>query len=282
MIVSEHSQEIKSVKFEAVAIDRQIEVLPLSDLHFGSQEFNLQLWKDTLAYIEEKPNRYVILNGDLIDNATRNSVSDIYSAMPVSPTEQILQVAKELKPIKDRIISVVSGNHEARSWKESGVDLTLWLCSELCIQDRYDPNMCIDFITIKNLKRRTKEGSKLRQFDSNYLITLNHRHGNAGGKKVGQKANSLQDMMNVIDCDIYVLGHSHQPFAFKQDFYRVDRGHKQVSRITKAFVNANAFLRFQGYGMAKGYTPSTMEVPRIIVRFSNAHRGNDLEIKLVV
>lgn len=249
MIVSEHSQEIKSVKFEAVAVDRQIEILPLSDLHFGSQEFNLQLWKDTLAYIEEKPNRYVVLNGDLIDNATRNSISDIYSATPVSPTEQILQVAKELKPIKDRIISVVSGNHEARTWKESGVDLTLWLCNELGIQDRYDANMCIDFITIKNLKRRTKEGNKQRQFDSNYLITLNHRH---------------------------------QPFAFKQDFYRLDRGHKQVSRITKAFVNANAFLRFGGYGMAKGYTPSTMEVPRIIVRFSNSHKGNDLEIKLVV
>ena len=279
MIVSEYSQEIKSVTFEAEAIDRQIEIVPISDLHFGDEHFNLQLWSDTLAYILEKPNRYVILNGDLINNAIPSSPSDNFSEQ-CSPTEQILYVANQLKPIKDRIISVVSGNHEARSWKGSGVDLTLWLCNELGIQDRYDPDMCIDFISIKNLTRRKHDDKRI--YDSNFLITLNHRHGNAGGKKIGSKANTLLDMMNVIDCDIYVLGHSHQTLAFKQDFYRVDRPHRKVSRVTKAFVNCNAFLRFGSYAMSKGYTPSTMEVPRIIIRLSNCHRGNDLEIKLVV
>lgn len=279
MIVSDNSHQIHSVQFEAISIDREIEIIPISDLHFGDPDFNLQLFSDTLDYILAKENRYVILNGDLVNNALPSSPSDTWGEM-MSPTEQILYVAEQLKPIKDRIISVVSGNHELRSWKNDGIDLTQWLCAELGIKERYDPNMCVDFITLKNEIRNKK--TKKRDFEGKYLVTLNHRHGNAGGKKIGSKANALQDMISVIDCDIYLLGHSHQELGFKQDFFRIDRSHKKVQQITKTFVNCNAFLRFGGYGARLGFAPSTMQVPRIIVRFSNAHRGNDLDIRLVL
>lgn len=267
---------MKCISFNAKTINRELEIIPLSDVHIGDENFNLQLFNDTINYILEKENRYCILNGDIINNATRTSVSDVYNE-ELTPTAQIIYAAKLLKPLANRIISVCTGNHELRSAKDDGIDLTLWLCNELGIQDRYDPNGCVDFIITDLMRRKnTTRG------DGRNVATLYHTHGSGGGKRVGAKANALEDAGSYLDVDIVVKSHTHLPMAFKQDAYKVNVNTKNISKYTKLFVNTNAFLRFGGYGERMGFKPSSMEVPRIILRFTNNHKGRDLEMRAVI
>jgi hypothetical protein len=55
------------------------EILPLSDFHIGDPGFNERALKDYLAYILGGENRFILLNGDILNNATKASVSDIYA-----------------------------------------------------------------------------------------------------------------------------------------------------------------------------------------------------------
>lgn len=98
----------------------KIEILPLSDLHIGDPAFNEPALKNYLKYVQLEPNRYILLNGDILNNATKASVSDIY-AETMPPRRQIEHAAELLAPVADRILGIVSGNHERRTDKESGI-----------------------------------------------------------------------------------------------------------------------------------------------------------------
>ena len=43
----------------------------------------------------------------------------------------------KLKPIADRILAVTTGNHEERSEKEVGMDISWWIAKCLGIEERY-------------------------------------------------------------------------------------------------------------------------------------------------
>ena len=53
-----------------------IEVLPLSDLHVGDVSFDRECFLRYIRYVEEIPNRYILLNGDILNNATK-SIADL-------------------------------------------------------------------------------------------------------------------------------------------------------------------------------------------------------------
>ena len=80
-----------------------IEVLPLSDLHVGDVSFDRECFLRYIRYVEESPNRYILLNGDILNNATKSSVSDIYEET-LNPRDQIKETAIMLHPVRERIL----------------------------------------------------------------------------------------------------------------------------------------------------------------------------------
>ena len=68
--------------------------------------------------VSETPNVYLVLAGDLINNATRSSVSNVFEDI-YRPSDQKKMMAKILEPVKDSILCGVPGNHEARSGKDA-------------------------------------------------------------------------------------------------------------------------------------------------------------------
>lgn len=63
--------------------------------------------------ILSESNRYVVLNGDLMNTALKNSKSDVYKDT-LKPSEQLELLKKELMPIKHRILAATNENHENR------------------------------------------------------------------------------------------------------------------------------------------------------------------------
>ena len=53
-----------------------IEILPLADLHIGDIHSDGQKINEWLTYIKETENCFCILNGDLMNTAIRNSLSE--------------------------------------------------------------------------------------------------------------------------------------------------------------------------------------------------------------
>ena len=76
-----------------------IEVLPISDVHYGAVEHNEEAWNRLLTYIRDNPHVYAIIGGDMMNNATRSSVSNIFEET-VRPREQKRYMVKALDIIK--------------------------------------------------------------------------------------------------------------------------------------------------------------------------------------
>ena len=91
----------------------KIEVM--ADLHIGDAHCDLPLIRERLKSVQEEPDTALILNGDILNNATKTRVSECYSEV-LPPMEQIQRAVELFEPGKDKILAVTTGNHERRTY----------------------------------------------------------------------------------------------------------------------------------------------------------------------
>ena len=206
----------------------------LADLHLGDKHCDEALIKKRIDHIRDTENAFLILNGDILNWASKMSVSDVY-AETLSPMEQIKKYVDLFAPVKEKIIAMTQGNHENRAYRTEGVDLTQIVARELGIEDRYSPESCVVFLRVGHYCRPGRHGEPVP-----YVIFCNH--GSGGGRKEGAKAIRLADMASIVDADIYVHSHTHMPMAFRQSFFRVSIHNQSVQQVDRLFVNTAAAL----------------------------------------
>lgn len=233
-----------------------IEIHTFADLHIGDVHCDLDKIHERIEAVKAKENAFVILNGDILNNATKTSVSDCY-AEEIPPMEQLQRFVSLFEPIKDKILAVTSGNHENRTYNKEGIDLTAVACQQLGIEDKYAKTGALVFVKFG----KGKKGGGNRT--SKQLYTIYCTHGSGGGRKEGAKAIRLADMANIVDADVYIMGHTHLPMVMKQGFYRVDRLNCSTTMVNKLFVNTSSMLGYGGYGEAFQYKPSSKDCPVI-------------------
>lgn len=245
-----------------------LDILPCGDWHIGDKSCDIGLVKQTITRIAEQENAYCILNGDLLNNATRTSVSDSY-AEQMPPMEQLKLILSLLSPIKGKILSIEDGNHERRSYRQDGIDLSRIVARELGIEDRYSQGGNLIFLRFgqSNNGRKESNGSgKVRQM----CYTIYATHGSGGGRKEGSKVVRVADMASIVDADIYVHGHSHLPLALKESFFRTDIQNSSVHPVTKLFVNTAAALNFGGYSETGEFKPNSKDTP--VIHLCGTHK----------
>ena len=243
-------------------LDR-LEIVPLADLHLGDALCDINLIKQKIEYIKNNENVYCLLNGDILNNSTKTSVGDVYSET-LTPMAQLKRAVSLFEPIKDKILCVTNGNHEARTWKSDGIDLMSILCSQLGIEDRYANESALLFLRFGKQTRGRKENNgsgKVRMVG--YILHITH--GSGGGRKEGGKANRLADMASIVDADIYIHSHTHLPMIMKQAFYRTDIKNSYVALVDKLFVNTAAMLNYGGYGEMYEFKPASKDTPHIFL-----------------
>lgn len=239
-----------------------------ADWHIGDAFCDIDLIKERIDYIKNNKNAYIILNGDLLNNATKTSVSDSY-AERITPMDQLNRAISLLEPIKDKIVAITSGNHEDRTWNKEGIDLMRLVAQQLGIEDRYSKTGAFIFLKLGKESRSQHSTNK----DNGILYTLYAIHGSGGGRKEGSKAIRLADMASVIDADIYIHSHTHLPMIMKEAYYRVAKTQKTVTLVDKLFVNTASALNYGGYGEKFEYKPNSKDTPTIYLN------GTKREIK---
>lgn len=254
---------MKIIKHDLGNEFESIEIVNMGDLHVGDVCFDVKLLDKEIKKILNTPNRYVVLHGDLINNAIRNSVSDIYTEK-MGPHEQLDFLVKKFEVIKHKILGISQGNHEFRTYTETGIDISKLFASAMGKLDCYDPEGGVIFISFGKNKYRP---------DIRHTVSLYYTH--IGGTKA-----RLLDMSNVVDVDIYFRGHYHNVETKKMDVFRTDKRYKTIKNETKVFVQNGACLSYGGYSQMKGFAPGSSIFPVVRVGVATDNNSESLDINV--
>ena len=252
---------MNTIKIDLSQDISQLEIHTFADEHIGDEHCDIKRLLTRIDYVKNTPNAYCILNGDILDNATRTSIGDVYT-QEFDPMGQLQKAIEIFSPITDKILCITHGNHENRTYKKEGINLSRLIANQLGLADKYTPTSAVLFIRFgkaSNGKKETNGSGKVRKI----CYTVYTLHGSGGGRKEGAKAIRLADMASIIDTDIYIHSHTHLPMVMKQAFHRIDTQNSTVACVDKLFVNTAANLKYGGYGEAGEFKPSSMETPVI-------------------
>lgn len=237
--------EIITHKFEQ---KDDLHIYPISDVHLGAAEHMTREWELFCQRILDDKNAYVILGGDLINNATRNSVSNVFEET-MRPREQKKLMAEMLTPIKDRILCCVSGNHERRSLKDADDDPTYDIICKLDKEHLYREN--IAFVKIQ-------VGKKYGDGNTNPTYVLVVTHGAGGGLLTGSAVNRNERFAYVIDgCDCLIVGHTHKPFITQPAKIKIDPFNNKVTVRPFKVVSSTSWLNWGGYAAKAMMLPTS-------------------------
>jgi len=225
-----------------------ITIIPVSDVHLGAAEHMQRKWELFCQDVLSNPNTFITLGGDLINNATKSSVSNIFEET-MRPSEQKKLMAKMLEPLRDRILCAVGGNHERRSLKDADDDPTYDIMCKLDLEHLYRENMA--FVKIQ-MGKKGGNGT----VNPTYMLVVTH--GSGGGIYTGGAVNRNERFGHVIDgADCLIVGHVHKPFVTQPGKIKIDTHNNKVSVVPFKVVSSSAWLDYGGYAAQKMLLPSS-------------------------
>lgn len=253
-------------KMPLSAHPNKLTVVPLADAHYGSQEFNETLWHRTVKRIQDDPDCFCVLVGDLIDNGLKNSLTNVYEAT-CSPRDQKEWLYNELLPIKDKILGAVGGNHERRTMKDADQDPLYDVMCRLNIDRVYRQNICFMQVCLTYHAADWQKGEKNRE-RVRYAFSFAITHGTGGGQYIGSSANRVQNFgMAIEGIDCLITGHTHKPVTFPVTKLSFNNG----AVVRKQFVVAvaSSFLNYGGYPVQKLMVPASQTTTEVIMEYAN-------------
>lgn len=235
---------------------KDITIYPIADIHLGAAEHREVAWREFRTRILEEENSYIILDGDLINNAIKSSVSSVYDEV-LRPREQKKLMTEMLAPLKDKILCAVSGNHERRSSKEVDDDIIYDILCKLDIEERYREN--IAFLKIRFGTSRSNGSS-----NPTYILAVTH--GGGSGVMTGSAVNRAEKLGYVLDgVDALIVGHTHKPFTTQPGKLKVDPQHNKVVLRPFKVISCSSWLNYGGYAARNNLLPSTHTEQRLIL-----------------
>ena len=239
--------------------DNCIQLISLGDAHFGHENCDIKKFEETLDWIYKTKNAYVIGMGDLLDVSIRSSPGASVYEQKMNVQGQLEKMVKYLKPIADegRLLGLLDGNHEARIYKETSLNLTKLMCQLLKTEYfGYGVNM------------------RLRVGDQIYKIFATH--GSSNAKLLHTKIKPCLDLENKYEADIYLHAHVHCFAHLEKPYYVQDSKHMRMKEETKHFVLTGAFLKFfDSYAERMQLQPSKQNIP--IIKLSSLEKLIEVE-----
>ncbi len=239
--------KVAAYEFEGEYID----ILPIGDLHLGSLESE---YTEFLKVIDKYSRAKLIFLGDLIDNALAESIGDVYSQTD-NPHKTLQELLQMFTKYKERILGVIGGNHERRTWRKAGIDPVGLICEQLGIP--YADDLMVVDVSLKNDK--ALRGSRMR---TNYAIAIHH--GASGGRFPERSMRQHRYFQGMIsNVDIFITGHTHIPQVSKSATYEYDPRNKKIRIRNMQHITISAWTQ-EKYACQKLLPPSPREV--IIIR----------------
>ena len=226
-----------------------LKIYPVADVHLGAAEHMKSEWEAFCKKVLEDPNAYLILAGDLLNNGTRNSLTNVFEET-MRPRDQKTRMCELLEPIKDRSLCIVNGNHERRN-KDVDNDIGYDIACKLDIEDRFRQNVCF-------LKIRMGDRAKVTCGPSRPTYVIVVTHGAGGGMLTGGAVNRAERFGYVMNgADALILGHTHKPFVTQPSQIRIDARNETVTLVPFKVISVTSWLQWGGYAAQKMLSPTS-------------------------
>ena len=232
--------------------NKDLRIYAVGDLHAGAIQADLKGWERFNQMILDDPQAYVIFLGDLMNNATRSSVSNLYEDT-MRPRDQKIYLREHLADLakEEKILAILPGNHENRSLKEADDSPLYDVAAGLYLEDIYRDGMAFIKLTI---------GSREKAKTNCYTIFATH--GSGGGAMTGAYVNKCERFAKNFDgVDIFFFGHSHKPFITKPNKIIVDANREVVKQRNTIVTTGASWMAYVGYPVQKMLDPSHQADP---------------------
>lgn len=249
---------------------KDINIYPVADVHLGAVEHDEEAWSSFLKKVKAE-DAYLILAGDLLNNGVRSCKFTNPFEETIRPRDAKQRMVKYLEPVRDRILCVVTGNHERRTYKDDDQDLTYDICNKLDIEELYRENVAYMRVAVGE-RKSTRKGSKVPINVYTFAVT----HGAGGGIYTGAAVNRDERFGNVIDgLDCLVTGHVHKGFVTKPAKIVIDTRNNVVKMTHYTVVSAVSWLNYGGYAARGMLLPAQTCDPQVL-HLSDAHNGKKI------
>jgi hypothetical protein len=236
-------------------------LLPIGDLHCGSPQSDLEKFEGYLRWAKEEK-AYIFCMGDLFDTVVIGGVTSPFGAtMGLREAKHYLR--DRLRPVKDLILGMIIGNHEARLVKFADCDLIEDLCDDLRVP--YCGFSAVLHIGVGHKPRKHDE----REWEGTRVSYQGYMHHTTGGGSTpGGKLNRVYKLTDLFEgADFLVGAHNHLEAAAPIDRYRLHatKEGKSILKVDKVFlIDSGSFLNWDGsYAEQMGLPPSHTGCPRI-------------------
>ena len=199
-----------------------LEIMMICDLQIGHYAFKQDRFLEFREWNLSKPNRFIVLGGDIIDAATPLSVQSPYENR-WEPSAQVREAVDLLVPISHRILGFVGGNHERRTVPTFG-DAGRLLAQMLKTQYSRG-KMLIDI-----------------HYGEHKPFKISLWHGTGAARTKGARLMMLHRFMQEGDSQLYLVGHLHDVVATYD--WRQRREGDQIKLHKIAGVMSSSFLDY--------------------------------------
>lgn len=212
-----------------------IQLAPLYDVHVGSREHDGALFERHLEWIANTPNVFTWNGGDAFENKTPHEGNMGHD--PLSPEEQLLEVTRQFGKVQHKMLFSIPGNHEDRTFKQSGMSGAKRLAENLRVP--YFGDYC--FCTIR--------------WRGNNFRILAH-HGSGGAQTPGAQRNSARKDLGWAKPDMLWTGHLHQPMVDTAFVADIDQKTGRAFQRDVLIVISPSYVKyFGGYAAHKRMAP---------------------------
>ena len=249
------------IKRTRLVIDRlipnkgdRVQIMPIGDAHLGAKTCKRDMLEETIQFCLDNK-IYVIGMGDMIEFATRYSVGSGVYEQQLNPQKQVEEIIEIFKPLVKAglLIGMITGNHEERCTKETGINIMKIICGAL---------KC----------KYLGPGGHLLLKIGKESYTFFATHGSAGGRTFQGKMNGAIKCFGFNNVEVVLYGHTHGLGYNKLEYFAINKKNKVIEKRPKYAVLTGSFLDYQGsYAEQKHYQPATPGSP-LISLYGNDHK----------
>jgi len=197
----------------------------LGDVHEGAANHTAKQFKRAIEIIKSDGDAWIGL-GDYVDAINHNDprfnpqeIADNYAIKDLEdlPRIQSNRFIENVKPIADKCLGVIYGNHEDSYRQHNTFDVVSYMCQTM---------------NWENLRHKAWISFNFKRNNKSVPIKAAICHGaGGGGMREGYPINKAYDVFRWDMADIHVMGHLHQMVADRAEYNQFTMGKMRSDKV---------------------------------------------------
>jgi hypothetical protein len=269
------------VKINLKSVAKPIILYPFGDIHRSSNMCSVEAWQEFLskAKSECRDNLVLFLGmGDYDDLCSTSERPIVFNDALHDSTKAFIKntlddnvnrLCREMDFMKGRLIGLLEGNHFGTY--ENGTTTTQRMCEKLGCKYLG----CVSMIRLY-LNRNTARVS----------IDIFAHHGKGASRLAGSSINTVQQMAEAVEADIFVQGHDHKrgamPMSKLRLIHNYQKGAVEIQARKQLYIRSGSFLKGyedgqKSYVADKLLNPTDLGVVKVKIKIT---KNDNLPIKI--